>query len=114
MEIWVDNSIWIAILLSIGCWPITKFTWRESLTFFLRLPVSAIATLLIMYSAALFASLILHLVAMPPLVIRALGDAPADLIFYFFESGAETALFWIPIMVIQLTRLSYISSRKRN
>ena len=112
MEIWVDNFLTVCLFVMLGCWWITTLTWRESLPFAVRLPFALVTTSALMLLVGALVSMVLHFVAMPAAVMSSLSNSPSNLLFYFFESGAETGAFWILIMLIRISLLSHKSFRK--
>lgn len=100
MEIWRTNFIWIAVLLAVLCWFVTKFLWFEKLHFFLRLPIVLVGTVCVMTVLGAVAALMIHAGVFPNIFQSILKDPVGGLVF-LAETGGETVVLWFPVMLIR-------------
>ena len=110
MQAWVDNSIWIGIVLSVLCWWFAKKVWYKNLLLAVRLTIAIIFSILVMGVLSTASSLLVHLFFMAEKVINLMTQTPKNGLWYFFETGIETAFFWLIALVL---RLIYLTTYER-
>lgn len=112
MDAWAANFIWIAIFVALLCWWVTKLFWFQKLLLILRVPAVLICTFCAMTIIGAAASLIVHAAGGTANIGQIVVDDPSGAAAYFAETGWETGVFWLPVMLLRTIVLSIKSLRQ--
>ena len=115
MNVWQENFIWIALLMAALGWFVPSWLWIRRLQFVLRLCFSLAISIAVLSFTGGVLAVVVHAaeLGVSRIVNLFLSDVGGGL-RYFVEVGLETAIFWVPILLLRVGWMSVLSWRNRD
>lgn len=107
MGVWAENFLWAGLIAAFLCWWVTRLVWFDFKILLPRIVVALVATITLMHFVGGFLAFFFQWARTGNELFGAISQDLTGAIAYFRETGLETSIFWLPVMLLRIVLLAF-------